>query len=307
MTESSNRTERMPRVAVIGTGTMGSAMAQRLVGAGMDVVVWSRHRSSTAPLVDRGATAFEAASAATSGVDVVITMLPTADVTEEVMINGQGLTAMPPGSVWVQMATIGVGPTERLAEQTRDSRPDVVFVDAPVSGSRAPAESGQLLILASGPDSGGAATRTHLRGVGKVHTLAWSRRNRKQDETRPQHMVGLSDRGRCRGGGPGCTPRRAHRGIVHRSRDNPLASPYALAKLTKMVDNDFHPDFALDLALKDLDLAASDAGPAWRRSPPPSPSDGGDWFGAGRVDSMSALLATASGRLTRLLAKSPSW
>ena len=47
MTESTSRTERIPRVAVIGTGTMGSAMAQRLVGAGLAVGVWSRHLSST--------------------------------------------------------------------------------------------------------------------------------------------------------------------------------------------------------------------------------------------------------------------
>ena len=58
---------------------------------------------------------------------------------------------MPPDATWVQMATIGAEATERLANETRTRRPDVTFVDAPVSGSREPAEKGQLLILASGP------------------------------------------------------------------------------------------------------------------------------------------------------------
>ena len=57
------------------------------------------------------------------------------------------------GSIWVQMATIGVERTERLGNKVATDRPDVEFVDAPVSGSRVPAESGQLLILASGPDA----------------------------------------------------------------------------------------------------------------------------------------------------------
>ncbi len=153
MTESTSRTERIPRVAVIGTGTMGSAMAQRLVGAGLAVGVWSRHLSSTVAATDKGATAFELAADAAKEADVVITMLPTADTTEDVMFGGQGLSAMRQGSIWVQMATIGSERTERLAERIQTNRPDVVFVDAPVSGSRAPAESGQLLILASGPDT----------------------------------------------------------------------------------------------------------------------------------------------------------
>ena len=64
--------------------------------------------------------------------------------------DGPGLDAMRPDSVWVRMATVGVAATARLAAQARARRPDVDFVDAPVSGSREPAETGRLLILASG-------------------------------------------------------------------------------------------------------------------------------------------------------------
>jgi len=100
MIVSNDRKEPMPRVALFGTGTMGAAMARRLLGARMDVHVWSQHRASTMPpLVDQGATAFDAASKAAKDADVVITMLPTAQATTEVMLDGRTLGAMKPASV----------------------------------------------------------------------------------------------------------------------------------------------------------------------------------------------------------------
>jgi 3-hydroxyisobutyrate dehydrogenase len=69
------------------------------------------------------------------------------------MIEHGILGAMAQGSTWLQMATIGSAATEEFVTATTSIRPDVTFVDAPVSGSREPAESGQLIILASGPQS----------------------------------------------------------------------------------------------------------------------------------------------------------
>ena len=63
------------------------------------------------------------------------------------------LAAMAPGAAWAQMGTIGVAATGELARVVAARRPDVLFVDAPVSGTRGPAEAGELLILASGPEA----------------------------------------------------------------------------------------------------------------------------------------------------------
>ena len=117
--------EPTPRVAVIGTGTMGTAMGRRLLGSGLDVDVWSRHRGSTASLVALGATAYESVADAVKEADVVITMLPTAEATEEVMFGRLALPAMRPESLWVQMATIGVDATEHLAAEAKTRRPGV--------------------------------------------------------------------------------------------------------------------------------------------------------------------------------------
>jgi len=249
-----------PQVAVIGTGTMGTAMARRLLGAGVDVRAWSRHPATAMPLADEGATAFAHASDAVAGADVVITMLPTVEATADVMFDGGALRAMPPAAIWVQMATIGVEATGWLATQTLTWRPEVTFVDAPVSGSREPAESGQLLILASGPERvapllepvfgvlGRATLWLGAAGAGSRMKLVLNTWLAFQTEGAAE-AAALAERLGVR------TP-----ALFAALRDNPLASPYALAKLTRMVEHDYHPDFALDWALKDLDLVASDAG-----------------------------------------------
>jgi 3-hydroxyisobutyrate dehydrogenase len=80
-------------------------------------------------------------------------MLPDAAAVTSVAIGQGMLAALSQGTIWAQMGTIGVRATQWLAASVADQRSDVLFVDAPVSGSRQPAEAGHLLILASGPES----------------------------------------------------------------------------------------------------------------------------------------------------------
>jgi len=80
-------------------------------------------------------------------------MLSTGAVARHVMLEESVIDAMAPGAVWAQMATVGVDATAALDAAVTTRRPDVRFVDAPVSGSRLPAESGQLVVLASGPET----------------------------------------------------------------------------------------------------------------------------------------------------------
>ncbi|TIC86423.1 NAD(P)-dependent oxidoreductase [Nocardioides sp. GY 10127] len=134
-------------VAVLGTGTMGAGMARNLAAAGLDVRVWNRNPQRAAPLADVATVASTAAEAC-AGADVVLTMLFDLDATLEVMA-GVG-TSCAPGTVWLQCATVGVPGCDRLAAQADEL--GLVLVDAPVLGTRKPAEDGTLLVLASGPD-----------------------------------------------------------------------------------------------------------------------------------------------------------
>ena len=73
------------------------------------------------------------------------------------------LAALAPGSIWVQMSTIGVAGIERVAALVEQERPDITLVDAPVSGSKDPAEHGELTIFASGPDDHPRPRHSSLR------------------------------------------------------------------------------------------------------------------------------------------------
>ena len=247
-------------VAVIGAGTMGGAMATRLLAERFNVDVWSRRAASTTSLTDIGAKSFEDVSDAVARADVVITMLPTVDVTVELMFQAKGLESMRQNAIWVQMATIGASATQIVAERAHAVRPDVIFIDAPVSGSKGPAESGQLLILASGEGSRVPLLEAVFDVIGK-RTLwlgpvgAGSQMKLILNTWLAFQIEGAAEAASL-----------ANRMNVNPSRllealdGSPLASPYAVSKLEKIIDRDFRADFSLDLALKDLELVGADVG-----------------------------------------------
>ena len=135
-------------VAVLGTGIMGSAMARNLIVAGLRPKVWDRSQSATAQLSAAGAQAAASPAEAVSDAEVVITMLPNADAINSVIFADGVTDAFSQGAVKAQMGTIGVTATTDFRDSAGfNFGPDMMFVDAPVSGSKGPAEAGQLLIL----------------------------------------------------------------------------------------------------------------------------------------------------------------
>jgi len=133
-------------VAVLGTGTMGAPMARNLAAAGCEVVVWNRTAARATALGVRVATTPAEAAA---GADVLLTMLADADAVAAAA--GPALAALPAGAVWLQMSTVGVAGADRLSALATER--GVTYVDAPVLGSREPAEEGTLVVLASGPEA----------------------------------------------------------------------------------------------------------------------------------------------------------
>jgi 3-hydroxyisobutyrate dehydrogenase len=250
----------LPRVAVIGAGTMGGAMATRLLSLHFEVGVWSRHAASTTPLVELGATSHEDVNDVVADAGVVLTTLPTAAVTAEVMFEGMGIDAVPPGAAWAQMATIGVNETESVWNEARNRRPDVAFVDAPVSGSRGPAESGQLLILASGPDAAAPLLTPVFNALGRK--TMWLGPVGTGSRMKLVLNTWLAFQTECAAESASLARRLDVDPLllVEALRDNPLASGYAMSKLDRILEGDYHADFSLDWALKDLELVGSEAG-----------------------------------------------
>ena len=136
-----------PVVAVLGTGIMGAGMARSLLRAGLEVRAWNRTIERAQPLEESGARVEADAADAVRGADVVLTMLADGAAVSAAMDAAEpGLSA---GQIWLQNSTVGIEPVAALAEYAE--RHGLRFVDAPVSGTRQPAENGQLLVLAAGP------------------------------------------------------------------------------------------------------------------------------------------------------------
>jgi len=252
-----------PSVAVIGMGAMGSAIARRLLSLGFTVGVWNRTRQRTLALADLGATAFDDPRDAVDSATVLLTLLPTAQAITQLMI-GQGVVdAMAPHAVWAQMGTIGVEATEALDTEVRLRRPDLAFVDAPVSGSRQPAESGQLLVLASGPRPAAGTLEPVFDAIGRrtlwLGSAGMGSRMKLVLNTWLAFEVEAAAESAALAKRLDIPPQALRDAIA----GNPLASPLADAKLAKIQSTDDRADFGLEWALKDLDLMRDTAGPQY--------------------------------------------
>ncbi len=135
-------------VALLGTGAMGAGMARNIAAAGIGLRVWNRTRDKAEPLADAGATVCDTPAEAVEAADVVITMLWDAGTVEETL--REAAPGLREGAVLLQTTTVGVRGAARLAEVADEL--GLVHVDAPVLGTKQPAEQGALVVLASGPD-----------------------------------------------------------------------------------------------------------------------------------------------------------
>jgi 3-hydroxyisobutyrate dehydrogenase len=129
------------RIGWLGTGIMGAPMARHVAAAGNDVVAWNRTREKAEGI--EGVSVADSPAAAVKGAEVVVTMLSDGDAVEKVI--AQALDAIQPGAIWWQASTVGLEATDRLKEL------GPTYVDAPVLGTRQPAEDGEVTVLAAGP------------------------------------------------------------------------------------------------------------------------------------------------------------
>jgi 3-hydroxyisobutyrate dehydrogenase len=154
-------------VAVLGAGgTMGLPMARNIARAGIEVRAWNRSREKAEPLTEDGIEVVETAAEAASGASIVLTMLSEADAVIETMEGSDGaLAGAGEGAIWLQMSTIGIEGTERCAALAE--RHGFVLIDAPVGGTKQPAEQGKLTVLSSGPEEARSRVEPIFEAVGQ--------------------------------------------------------------------------------------------------------------------------------------------
>lgn len=249
---------QQPVVAVLGLGAMGHAFAASLLKKGFRVQGWNRTRSKGEDLEAAGLQLSDSAESAAAQADVVITMLADGDTTRDVA--ARIASVLKQNATLVQMGTIGVAATDALIAQIAAARPDINVIDAPVSGTKAPAENAQILVLASGDRTRAEDAEQVFAAIGKgtqwlgeagassrmklvVNSWLIGLMQSLAESTRLAEQFGFStdDLWRVLEGGP-------------------LAAPYAKVKLGAIASDDYTPQMQLTWALKDAKLALEAAG-----------------------------------------------
>lgn len=241
----------MTEIAVLGTGIMGAPMARNLLAAGFGVRVWNRTIGKARPLADDGATVADSPGEAASGADVLLTMLADADAVAEAA-SGGALDPLAEDAVWVQASTVGIEGNERLARLAADR--GVTYVDAPVLGTKQPAEQGQLTVLASGPDGAEQRCAPVFGAIGARYMWlgeagAGSRLKLVVNNWITGLLATLAETVAL-ARATGVDPER----FLETIQGGPLDLPYAQMKGRMMLDGEYPPSFTANLARKDVGL-----------------------------------------------------
>jgi 3-hydroxyisobutyrate dehydrogenase len=243
----------MATIAALGTGVMGAPMARNLARAGHEVRAWNRSPDKAAALRDDGVDVRDDPAEAAAGADVVLTMLADADAVLDVARRA----SLADGQIWWQASTIGLEGIEQCAALAQET--GAVLVDAPVLGTRLPAEEGKLVVLASAPDSaldtlaplfeavgqramrlGPAGTATRLKLAVNLWVLAVTQGT--AETIAFAQSLGVEPEW-----------------VLEALEGGALDLPYFRMKSKLMLDEDFPASFALALAAKDARLVAEAA------------------------------------------------
>ena len=243
-------------IAVLGTGTMGAPMARNLAAAGLTVRAWNRSRDKAKPLARDGITIADSPAAAAAGADVLLTML--FDAESVLAVAPQALAALAPDAIWLQMSTVGVDGARRLAALAAEQ--GVAFVDAPVLGTKAPAEQGKLVVLASGDPSLHDRCAAVFDVVGALTTWVPGEAGATKLKLVINNWVVTLMEGIAESialaEGVGLDPQQ----FLDAIKGGAMDTPYAQLKGRAIIERNFAPSFALSGAHKDaglvLELAA---------------------------------------------------
>jgi 3-hydroxyisobutyrate dehydrogenase len=235
------------RVAVLGAGVMGAGMVRSLLRAGHDVAVWNRTAAKAEQLRSAGAVPAPTVTDAVTGADAVISVLFDTEAT--LAIKGELTAALKPDAVWIQCGTVGVEGIRAAADGV------TAIVDAPVLGTRKPAEDGKLVVLASGDPA-------LLERCGPVFDAIGSRTVVAGDTVGPASalklvcnswvaliMAGTAQSVRF-AGALGVDPRL----FLSAIEGGPTGAPYAQAKGEAVLSANYDTSFAVDGVVKDVGL-----------------------------------------------------
>ena len=233
---------------------MGAGMARSMRRAGLDVAAWNRTRERAEPLAEDGIEVADSVGDAVQGADVVVTML--FDVDAVLAIADEITAAAGADTVWLQASTVGPDGIVRIAEASGFGG----LLDAPVLGTKKPAEEGNLVPIVSGPPALVERVQPVLDAIGSRTVVAGERIGAASAlklacnawigsiTAATAQSVALAQRLGLDGAL-----------FLEAIDGGPVNSPYAQLKGKAMLGGDWTTSFAVDGVRKDLGLIRSAA------------------------------------------------
>jgi len=243
------------KVGFIGLGIMGSRMAAKLLRAGHELIVYNRTPGKAEALVNQGAELATSPEALAEKCRLVFTMLSTPEAVEDTALGHNGFLKFLPGnSLWVDCSTVNPSFTLKMSNSAK--KMGNRFLDAPVSGSLVPAEKGELIFFVGGDAADLAQVQALLDVMGKavVHVGAngqGSSMKMVNNTLLAQAMAGFAEALRL-GSSLGISEDMLFQTLLN----GPAAAPFLKLKQTKILSQDYAPEFPLEWMHKDLYLAS---------------------------------------------------
>jgi 3-hydroxyisobutyrate dehydrogenase len=246
------------RVAFIGTGLMGRPMAERVLAAGHELIVYNRTMEKAEPLARKGARLAHSADEAIAAAECAVFMVKDGSVVRE-LLSDEGFIPSRGGRTVIQMSTIAPVESVKLMQDVRGAAGD--YLEAPVLGSVPQAEQGSLLVMVGGNAEQLARWGDLLRCFGPEPRLVGPVGHAAALKLAMNQLIGSLS-----------TAFSLSLGMVRRKgietelfmdilRQSAFYAPAFDRKLPQMLSRDFSlPNFPAELLLKDLDLARAEAG-----------------------------------------------
>ena len=247
----------LPAVAVLGLGAMGHAFAANLLKKGFTVYGWNRTPGRGEDLQIHGLQLCNDAQLAVADAGVIIAMLTDGDAT---LASIRAIApSCPQGATFCQMGTIGIHETAEAIALLETLRPDMLYLDAPVSGTKAPAENAQILVMAIGDKARAAAAQQVFDAISRGTQWYGEAGNSQKMKLVVNAwlitmMQGVAESMQL-AKQFGFTPEQ----LWETLEGGPLAAPYVKGKLEMIRKDDYTPQMQLQHALKDARLALANA------------------------------------------------
>ena len=245
-------------VGFIGLGIMGSRMAANLLGAGHGLTVYNRTKEKAESLWEQGATWADSPAAVAKEVEILLTMLAHPEAVEELALGEKGfLDVMQEGALWVDSSTLNPKFSRRIAKEAQTR--GVHFLDAPVSGTKAPAGSGDLTFFVGGDAADVERAQPLFEAMGKETKHVGEHGMGTSLKVVVNHMLATSMAAFAEGVALGAGLGLSQEVLLDSLVGGPLVPAYMGAKRAKLESHDYTPDFPLKWMHKDMQMVATAA------------------------------------------------